>query len=119
MKSIDRALVEELLGDESLSYREVARRVGCSDWAVRKAARQLDGDPRPMKQRCSPSDEPSGNEVSPLVSWLVFGAALSFFASATWVSVRWMPPLESTDFPHGFYCNPPPERMDDETDYSE
>ena len=47
--NVDRYLVERLLQDENLSYREVARRAGCSDWIVRRIARQLTGDHRPMK----------------------------------------------------------------------
>jgi hypothetical protein len=48
MKSVDRAFVEELLADETLPYREVARRAGCSDWSVRSIDRQRSGGP-PMK----------------------------------------------------------------------
>lgn len=49
MSSVDRAFVEQLLEDQSLSYREIARRAGCSDWSVRAIARERSGDARPMK----------------------------------------------------------------------
>ena len=49
MSSIDRAHIEGLLADEHLSYRAIADLVGCSDWTVRKVARELAGDERPMK----------------------------------------------------------------------
>jgi hypothetical protein len=42
--AVDRALVAQLLLDESLSYREIARRADCSDWSVRSIARQLDSE---------------------------------------------------------------------------
>jgi hypothetical protein len=41
---VDRALVAHLLLDQSLSYREVARRANCSDWSVRSIAAQLDDE---------------------------------------------------------------------------
>jgi DNA-binding Lrp family transcriptional regulator len=43
MKPVDRDLVERLLQDESLSFREIARRADCSDWSVRSIARDLAG----------------------------------------------------------------------------
>jgi hypothetical protein len=44
MKQVNRVLVEELLRDDSLSFREIARRAKCSDWSVRSIASQLSGD---------------------------------------------------------------------------
>ena len=49
MKPVNRALVEALLADETLSYKEIARQAGCSDFSVRTLARKLSGDERPMK----------------------------------------------------------------------
>jgi hypothetical protein len=42
--SVDRELVMRLLRDESLSFREIARRANCSDWSVRSIVREIDGD---------------------------------------------------------------------------
>lgn len=47
--SVDRALVADLLQDESLSFREIARRANCSDWSVRSIAREL-ADPESSPQ---------------------------------------------------------------------
>ena len=41
-RSVDHALVEALLRNGSLSYREIARQAGCSDWTVRSIAHQLE-----------------------------------------------------------------------------
>lgn len=60
MDHVDRVLVEELLADGCLSYREIGRRAQCSDFAVRAIARQLSGDLRPMKsaRRSHDNEEP-------------------------------------------------------------
>ncbi len=42
--TVDRALVRHLLLDQSLSYREIARRANCSDWSVRSIAHEFDAD---------------------------------------------------------------------------
>jgi hypothetical protein len=52
-KPVNRALVEELLADESLSYKEIARQADCSDWSVRSIDRERSGGP-PMKTPRSP-----------------------------------------------------------------
>jgi hypothetical protein len=88
-------IVEMLLEDPPRSYRAVSRATGYSDWTIRKIARDLDGDPRPMKQRRSRSDELPTEEISPWTGWLVFGVVVGFLALATWASVRWMPPPEA------------------------
>lgn len=49
MKAVDYALLDELLADESLSFRQCAERAGCSDWSVRRRYRELSGDDRTMK----------------------------------------------------------------------
>lgn len=73
MKSpVDRQLVQRLLQDESLSFREIARRANCSDWSVRSIARDLDGD----HSRDTAPTEPltlSGCAVGIGVAILVFG----------------------------------------------
>ncbi len=116
MSDVDRERIAELLQDASLSYRAIGRELGISDWTIRKIARELDGDPRPMRQRRSHTDE-IPPEVSPLVGWLVFGGFVAVLALAVWLGVRWTPPLNSAVFPRGFCPNPLTERMDDETEY--
>jgi hypothetical protein len=61
---------------------------------VRKTARELNGDPRPMKHRPSHSDETT-EEVSALACWLVCGGIVGFLALAIWAGSRWTPPMES------------------------
>jgi hypothetical protein len=62
MRPVNRAIVEELLADETLSYKEIARRASCSDFSVRTIARELSGDPRPMK---TPRGERYVDEAEP------------------------------------------------------
>lgn len=114
-----RARIAELLGDETRSFRSIGRELGVSDWLVRKTARDLYDDPRPMKQRRSRSKEPPAEDVSAVVGWLTFGGFVAVLALSIWAGVRWAPPLNSVDFPRGLYPNPPPERMDDETEFPE
>lgn len=42
MRRVNRDLIVQLLADEMLSFREIARRASCSDWTVRSIARELD-----------------------------------------------------------------------------
>jgi hypothetical protein len=86
-------IVEMLLEDPPPSCRAVARETGYSDWTIRKIARELDGDPRPMKQRQSRFEEPP-EEVSAPTGWLVFGGLIAFVALAIWAGVRRTPPPE-------------------------
>jgi hypothetical protein len=88
-------IVEMLLEDPPPSCRAVSRATGYSDWTIRRIARELDDDPRPMKQRRLQSDELPTEEISPWTGWLVFGGVVGFFALATWAGVRWMPPPEA------------------------
>ncbi len=62
--SVDHALVERLLEDESLSYREIARRAGCSEWSIRSIARQACGNPRPVKKARSRRSADDGPPVA-------------------------------------------------------
>jgi hypothetical protein len=95
--STDRERIAELLEDETRSFRSIGRELHVSDWLVRKTARELYGDPRPMKQRRSRSGEPPPEEISPLIGWLVFGGVIGCFALAVWAGARWMPPPESPE----------------------
>lgn len=95
MNATDRdRIVDMLLEDPPPSCRAVSRATGYSDWTIRKIARELDGDPRPMRRQPSSSDE-TAEEVSALTCWLVFGGVVGFFALVIWAGVRWTPPLES------------------------
>ena len=91
--STDREAIESLLReDEARSFRSISRELGVSDWLVRKKAREFYGDPRPMKQRRSQSDETPVEEASPLTGWLVFVSVVGFLALAIWAGARWTPP---------------------------
>ena len=99
MKPADRdRIAEMLLEDPPPSCRAVSRATGYSDWTIRKIARELDGDPRPMKQRSPRSSEPA-EEASSLTSWLVFGIVVAAFVLVIWAGVRWAPLPESPGFP--------------------
>ena len=79
MKAVNHALVAELLADESLSYKEIARQASCSDFSVRTIARKLSGDDRPMKTPRIKSDNDGRESEQPraltttevLVAWSV------------------------------------------------
>jgi hypothetical protein len=86
-------IVEMLLKDPPPACRAVSRATGYSDWTIRKIFRELEGDPRPMKQRRSRSQEPA-EEASPLTSWLVLGCVIVFLALMIWAGARWTPPPE-------------------------
>ncbi|HEV3092001.1 MAG TPA: hypothetical protein VGX91_11245 [Candidatus Cybelea sp.] len=99
MNAADRdRIVEMLLEDPPPSCRAVSRATGYSDWTIRKIARELDGDPRPMKQRRSRSQE-STEEVSTLAGWLTFGGFIAFVGLAIWASLRWPPLPDSPESP--------------------
>lgn len=91
---VDRALIERLLEDESLSFREIARQAACSDWTVRSIARGLTGDERPMKREASSAaDEPLG-----VVGWLKFAGIVAAFIGVIWLAARGVS-LESGSMP--------------------
>lgn len=118
MSDADRERIAELLDDETRSFRSIARELGVSDWLVRKTARELYDDPRPMRQRAPRRDVPTA-DVSPLVGWLVCGGFAAMLALIIWAGVRSVSPPDSTDFSHGLYQNPQTERTDNETEYPE
>jgi hypothetical protein len=83
--TVDRALVLRLLLDESLSYREIARRADCSDWSVRSIARELDAD------RLTELAEP----CEPLTAaewWIVAGIAVLVVGGMCFAAWRMPPP---------------------------
>jgi hypothetical protein len=91
VRPADRDRIAELLQDPSLSYRAIGRQLGISDWTIRRVARELDGDCRPMKQqRCRP--EESIEEPSAFSSWLISGIVAAGLALAIWAGARWAPP---------------------------
>lgn len=94
MKPADRDEIEELLQDPSLSCRAISRATGYSDWTIRKIARELDGDLRPMKQRRSQIEEPAIEEASEVSGWLVFGIIAAGLVLVICASARWTPPPE-------------------------
>jgi DNA-binding Lrp family transcriptional regulator len=71
---VDRALIAHLLRDQSLSYREIARRANCSDWSVRSIARQLDDD---VPEKVAEPAQLSGAEWGAIlgISALIVGAS--------------------------------------------
>jgi hypothetical protein len=111
-------IVEMLLGDPPLSCRAISRATGYSDWTIRKIARELDGDPRPMKRRSSGWPEPA-EEVSALTSWLIFGGIVAAFWLAIWAGVRGAPRLDPRHFSTGSQSDSSPERNDNETEFPE
>jgi hypothetical protein len=93
--STDRDDVARLLDDDpDRSYRSISRELGISDWLVRKIARELGGDQRPMRQRRPPLDEVSSEDTSPVTGWLVFGGVAIGVAFLIWIGSRGIPPPE-------------------------
>jgi hypothetical protein len=115
----ERARIVEGLQDETRSYRSLSHELGVSDWLIRKVARQVYADPRPMKRRRSRSAEIPAEEVSAATSWLVVVGILAAVVLLIWAGVRWAPPLEYREFPPGFYPDSSPEREDNETQFPE
>lgn len=93
--------IAELLEDETRSFRSIGRELGVSDWLVRKIARELDGDLRPMKQQRSHAHEVTDD--SSLAPWLVFGGMVFGVAFLVWIGARSAPPPESPGSSFGFY----------------
>jgi hypothetical protein len=116
--SADRERIAELLEDDARSFRSIGRELGVSDWLVRKTARDLQGDPRPMRQRRSLPQEPAAEEVSPLVGWLIFGGFILGTAFLIWIGARSAPPPPPGSFTSP-YPEPPTERRPNETQFPE
>jgi hypothetical protein len=93
VKPGDRERIEEmLLEDPPLSCRAVSRATGYSDWTIRKIARELEGDPRPMRGARASGDLPG--EVAAGSGWLIVGGIIIGVALLIWIGVRRMPPPE-------------------------
>lgn len=91
---VNRRLVEQLLEDETLSYNEVAERAACSSWSVRKIARELAGDERPMK-RSRREREAAPNESLGFTGWAILAGIGGFLIGAFWLFGRGMPPPDA------------------------
>lgn len=94
MKPVDHALVEQLLADETLSYKEIARRASCSDFSVRTIARKLSGDDRPTKRvsDLSPEILDHCDELPSWAGWALFGGLVAAIGGAIWLASRGLPP---------------------------
>jgi hypothetical protein len=84
-RSVDHALVERLLEDGSLSYREISRIANCSDWSVRSIAREIDSD----QSRDYAESEP----LSPR-DWAIFGGVVVAMFGGIWLLARRFPPID-------------------------
>lgn len=87
MRGVDHGLVEDLLRDESLSYREIARRANCSDWSVRAIARQLDD----AKRGCGPPAE-----ALTARDWAICAGIVVAIFGGIWFLWRRLPPMDGT-----------------------
>lgn len=91
---VDHNLVEELLQDETLSLREIARRADCSDWTVRRIARELDGDYRPIKSGDAQSaDDPES--LPGVFGWIGLAVTVTVVGLMVWAGLRGLPPTET------------------------
>ena len=81
--TVDRDLVERLLQDPSLSYRQIARRANCSDWSVRSIAQQLDG---------SSHDDSIESRPLTLRERGILGGVIAAMLGGIWWLARRMPP---------------------------
>ena len=74
----ERSWIEELLAeDPPPSCRAISRTTGISDWTIRRVKRELDGDPRPMRQPRSRPGRAFEEEASALTGWIVFGGIVA------------------------------------------
>jgi hypothetical protein len=103
-RHVNRAYVARLLEDDSLSYREIARRASCSDYSVRAIAAQLrDGcgsmtEPPPQR-RVRPARDPDDYpeiEYEPLsgTAWAVIAGIAIVIFGAMWITSSRLPPTD-------------------------
>jgi hypothetical protein len=85
--SVDRELVHRLLQDESLSYREIARRAHCSDFSVRSTAGELAPD------YLGDGDTAEREPLTATEGWIVAGIVALIFGGICYAAWR-MPPLD-------------------------
>ena len=90
MSPSDRDRIAAALRGKRKPYRAIGRELGVSDWLIRKVARELDGDPRPMR-RPPPSTPETTDDGSPAAGWIAVGIVAGLFALAIWARVRWGP----------------------------
>jgi hypothetical protein len=83
-------IADLLLEDEKRSFRSIGRELGVSDWLVRRVARELDDDPRPMRRPRSSAPE-TDDDGSPIASLITVGIIAGLFALAIWARARWGP----------------------------
>jgi hypothetical protein len=88
----DRERIAELLEDETRSFRSISRELGVSDWLVRKTARELYGDPRPMRGARAGDGPPEEGVTGS--GWLTFGSIIIGVALLIWIGSRRIPPPE-------------------------
>jgi hypothetical protein len=88
---VDRDLVERLLSDGTLSFREIARLAGCSDWSVRAIARDLAGDSRPMKRDRYEQHDNCEDPVG-AGGWAIVAAIAAALIGGLWLFLRRPPP---------------------------
>lgn len=86
-RSVDRELVERLLQDESLSYREIARRADCSDFSVRAISRELGA---------SYSGDSTNVESEPFTAgdWWICISIMAAIFGGIWLAARYFPPSD-------------------------
>jgi hypothetical protein len=79
---VNHALVEELLDDPDLSYREIARRANCSDFSVRTIAREY------------LARDDTTTEAEPLTprDWFIVAGIAVLFFGGIWFLGRRLPP---------------------------
>jgi hypothetical protein len=86
-RSVDHALVGRLLQDETLSYREIARRAQCSDFSVRAIAHAL--------SVTDSGDDPPTEPLS-LREWGIAGAVMVLIFGGIWSLGRRLPPVDGS-----------------------
>lgn len=87
---VNRALVEDLLRDTDLSYREIARRANCSDFSVRAISQKLadaqhDGPPNAAI-----------SEPLTVYEWCVVGAVAVAIFGGIWLLAQQRPPPDGS-----------------------
>jgi hypothetical protein len=82
-RSVDHALIGHLLQDETLSYREIARRAQCSDFSVRAIAHALS---------VTDSGDDPPTEPLTLREWSIGAVVMVLIFGGIWLLARRLPP---------------------------